>query len=108
MQVFQVGDGSFPPLRVAKCIPGEPARAPHPFRGRQEELAAIATALEASRLVTLTGERRRRKTRVADQAAANLVTDFPEGWYRNTAYEESLLDKDTPKTTPLKCSPESA
>jgi predicted ATPase len=47
--------------------------------GRQEELVSVAKALEASRLVTLTGAGGVGKTRLALQGAANLVTDFSAG-----------------------------
>jgi predicted ATPase len=47
--------------------------------GRQEELAAVTKAIEVSRLVTLTGTGGVGKTRLAVQAAANLVLGFPDG-----------------------------
>jgi predicted ATPase len=47
--------------------------------GRQQELASLAKAVEASQLVTLTGTGGVGKTRLAVQAAANLVTGFPDG-----------------------------
>jgi predicted ATPase len=49
------------------------------FVGRQEELAAVAKGLEGSRLVTLTGTGGVGKTRLAVQAAANLIPGFPDG-----------------------------
>jgi predicted ATPase len=79
MHVFQIGDGSFPPLRSLNAFPGNLPRQLTSFVGRQEELAAVARALEASQLVTLTGTGGVGKTRLAVQAAANLVTGFPDG-----------------------------
>jgi predicted ATPase len=79
MHVFQVGYGSFRPLRSLSAYPGNLPRQLTSFVGRQQELASIARAVEASRLVTLTGTGGVGKTRLAVQAAANLVTDFPDG-----------------------------
>jgi predicted ATPase/class 3 adenylate cyclase len=79
MQVFQVGDGSFPALRSLSAFPGNLPIQLTSFVGRQDELAQVAKALEASRLVTLTGTGGVGKTRLAVQAAANLVTSFPDG-----------------------------
>jgi class 3 adenylate cyclase len=55
MHVFQIGDGAFPPLRSLSVFPGNLPTQLTSFVGRQEELASLATALEAFRLVTLTG-----------------------------------------------------
>ena len=79
VHVFQIGDGSFPPLRSLDAFPGNLPLQLTSFVGRQEELAAVAKALEALRLVTLTGTGGVGKTRLAVQAAANLVTGFPDG-----------------------------
>jgi class 3 adenylate cyclase len=79
MHVFQIGDGSFPPLRSLSAFPGNLPRQLTSFVGRQEELAAVAKALETSRLVTLTGTGGVGKTRLAVQAAANMVAGFPDG-----------------------------
>jgi predicted ATPase len=79
MHVFQVGHGAFPPLRSLSAFPGNLPGQLTSFVGRQEELALLATAVDASRLVTLSGTGGVGKTRLAVQAAANLVTDFPDG-----------------------------
>jgi predicted ATPase/class 3 adenylate cyclase len=79
VHVFQVGGGSFPPLRSLSAFPGNLPIQLTSFVGRQEELVSLAKALEASRLVTLTGTGGVGKTRLAVQAAANMVTDFPDG-----------------------------
>jgi hypothetical protein len=101
MHVFQIGDGRFPPLRSLSTFPGNLPTQLTSFVGRQEELASLAKALEASRLVTLTGTGGVGKTRLAVQAAANVVTAFPEGWCRNTACRKSLWDKDFLRTIAL-------
>jgi predicted ATPase/class 3 adenylate cyclase len=79
MHVFQVGDGSFPPLRSLNAFPGNLHRQLTSFVGREEEMASLTKALVGSRLVTLTGTGGVGKTRLAVQAAANLVTNFPDG-----------------------------
>jgi predicted ATPase/class 3 adenylate cyclase len=79
MHVFQVGEGSFPPLRSLSAFPGNLAIQLTSFVGRQEELGALARALDGSRLVTLTGTGGVGKSRLAVEAAAQLVTSFPEG-----------------------------
>jgi predicted ATPase/class 3 adenylate cyclase len=79
IHVFQIGDGSFPPLRSLSTFPGNLPTQLTSFVGRQEELASLAKALEAFRLVTLTGTGGVGKTRLAVQAAANLVSAFPDG-----------------------------
>jgi predicted ATPase/class 3 adenylate cyclase len=79
MHVFQIGEGSFPPLRSLSAFPGNLPIQLTSFVGRQEELAVVARALEVSRLVTLTGTGGVGKTRLAVQAAAQRVTDFPDG-----------------------------
>jgi predicted ATPase len=82
MHVFQVGEGSFPPLRSLSAFPGNLPIQLTSFVGRQEELAALANALDVSRLVTLTGTGGVGKSRLAVEAAAKLVTSFPEGVWR--------------------------
>jgi predicted ATPase len=79
IHVFQIGDGSFPPLTSLNAFPGNLPRQLTSFVGGQVELASLAKALEGSRLVTLTGTGGVGKTRLAVQAAANLVTGFPDG-----------------------------
>jgi predicted ATPase/class 3 adenylate cyclase len=79
MHVFQIGDGSFPPLRSLSTFPGNLPIQLTSFVGRQDELASITNAVDASRLVTLTGTGGVGKTRLAVQSAANLITGFPDG-----------------------------
>jgi predicted ATPase len=79
MHVFQIGDGSFPPLRSLSTFPGNLPIQLTSFVGRQEELASLTEALGTSRLVTLIGSGGVGKTRLSLQAAANLVTRFSDG-----------------------------
>jgi predicted ATPase/class 3 adenylate cyclase len=95
VHVFQIGDGSFPPLRSLDAFPGNLPIQLTSFVGRRDELASVANALEFSRLVTLTGAGGVGKTRLALQAGADLVTGFPDGvWLCELAAatdEESML-----------------
>jgi predicted ATPase/class 3 adenylate cyclase len=95
LHVFQLGDGSFPPLRSLNAFPGNLPIQLTSFVGRQEELVSVSKAIEVSRLVTLTGTGGVGKTRLALQTAADLVTSFPDGvWLCELAAavdRESLL-----------------
>ena len=53
----------------------------NPFLGRQEDLTAVADKLQQAdhRLLTLTGPGGTGKTRLALQAAADAVEEFPDG-----------------------------
>jgi predicted ATPase/class 3 adenylate cyclase len=79
LRVVQVGHGSFPPLRGVSAFPGNLPLQLTSFVGRHAELTLLAKALDGSRLVTLVGTGGVGKTRLAVQAAANLVTGFPDG-----------------------------
>jgi len=69
----------FPPLRSLDTYPGNlPVRATS-FVGRDADLAKVATALERSPLVTLTGVGGVGKTRLALQVAAEVVPHYPDG-----------------------------
>jgi predicted ATPase/class 3 adenylate cyclase len=83
-RVYQlVGPGlpaDLPPLRAL------PASVAHnlpiqltPFIGRRESLAKVVAALGTHRLVTLTGSGGTGKTRLALQAAAEVLDGFPDG-----------------------------
>lgn len=77
-----VADGleaDFPPLRSLDAVPHNlPIQLTH-FIGRDTELAEALGKLEGSRLLTLTGVGGTGKTRLALQAAAAAVHDFPDG-----------------------------
>jgi class 3 adenylate cyclase len=77
-RIFQLGDGDFPPLKSLNATNLPVASSA--LVGRRRELAEIASLLTDSvRLVTLTGPGGTGKTRLALQAAAELVDDFPGG-----------------------------
>jgi predicted ATPase/class 3 adenylate cyclase len=79
MHIVQVGDGSFPPLRSLSVFPGNLPIQLTSFVGRHTELASLKKALDGPGLVTLTGTGGVGKTRLALQAAANLISAFPDG-----------------------------
>jgi predicted ATPase len=79
VRVSQVGGGSYPPLRSLNAFPGNLPVQLTSFVGRQGELASVAAAFQAARLVTVTGTGGVGKTRLAVHAAASLVTGFPDG-----------------------------
>jgi predicted ATPase/class 3 adenylate cyclase len=79
LRLYQLGDGSFPPLktlhRTSLPVPATP------FLGRERELERIlALAGDHSiRLLTLTGPGGTGKTRLALQVAAEVAEEFPGG-----------------------------
>jgi predicted ATPase/class 3 adenylate cyclase len=77
-RIFQLGDGEFPPLKTLNAT-NLPVAA-NPLVGREREVREITALLSNSgRLVTLTGPGGTGKTRLALQAAAELLDDFPGG-----------------------------
>jgi predicted ATPase/Tfp pilus assembly protein PilF len=83
-RVYQLGDGEFPPLKSLNQsnLPTQPTA----LVGRERELEQVLDLMRASRLLTLTGTGGSGKTRLALQAAAELVDEFPEGvWFVSLA-----------------------
>ena len=82
-RVFQaVGLGladDFPPLRSLGSLPNNLPVALTSFVGRDHEVGEIVELIARSRLVTLVGAGGVGKTRVALQAAANVLDRFPDG-----------------------------
>ena len=82
--LYQLGRQDFPPLKTLyqTNLPVQPT----PLVGREQELAKVLALLSQARLVTLTGAGGSGKTRLALQAAAELVDDFPQGvWWVSLA-----------------------
>ena len=75
--IYQLGDESFPPLKtISNTNLPRPASS---FVGREHEVAAVRERVRESRLVTLTGPGGSGKTRLAIEAAAELVGEFKNG-----------------------------
>jgi predicted ATPase/class 3 adenylate cyclase len=77
-RIYQLGDTDFPPLKSLNATNLPVAASPLVGREREvEELAALLS--DSARLVTLTGPGGTGKTRLALQAAGELVEAFPGG-----------------------------
>jgi predicted ATPase len=79
-RLYQLGDSEFPPLKSLNQsnLPVQPT----PLVGREDELAEVLELVHTHRLVTLTGAGGSGKTRLALQAAAELVDEFRDGvWF---------------------------
>jgi predicted ATPase/DNA-binding SARP family transcriptional activator len=90
VRIYQLGHEDFPPLKTLHQtnLPIQPT----PLVGRESELRRVLELLEQSRLVTLTGAGGSGKTRLALQAAAELVDDQTDGvWWISLA---ALRDSD--------------
>ena len=78
VQIFQLGSTRFPPLKTISNT-----NLPHPassFVGRELEIEEVAALLgDGVRLLTLTGPGGTGKTRLAIEAAAELVPGFKAG-----------------------------
>lgn len=77
-------DQRFPPLRTLSTVAHNLPPQPTPFINRKEELKEIAARLDdpACRLLTLVGAGGIGKTRLALQAAAEMVDAFSHGVYQ--------------------------
>jgi predicted ATPase/class 3 adenylate cyclase len=69
----------FAPLRSLDVLPNNLPRQLTSFIGREKEMAEVKRLLLTAYLVTLTGFGGAGKTRLALQAAAEVVEDYPEG-----------------------------
>jgi len=73
----------FPPLRTLEAYRNNLPLQPTPLVGREKEVAEVRDLLrgDETRLLTLTGPGGIGKTRVALQAAADLLDEFPDGTF---------------------------
>jgi predicted ATPase/class 3 adenylate cyclase len=70
---------SFPPLKTLDAHPNNLPVQLTSFIGRQTELTEVTHLLAATHLLTLTGPGGTGKSRLALQAAAEVLSDFPDG-----------------------------
>jgi predicted ATPase/class 3 adenylate cyclase len=86
-RVFQLSapglPSEFPPLRTLDAYRNNLPLQPTPLVGREKEVSEVRDLLRSSetRLLTLTGPGGTGKTRLASQAAADLLEDFPDGTF---------------------------
>jgi predicted ATPase/class 3 adenylate cyclase len=96
VSIFQLGDGSFPPLKtISNSNLPRPASS---FVGRRRELEdVLACVADGARLLTLTGPGGSGKTRLAIEAAASLVPDYTAGvfWVGLGALRDPALVSET-------------
>ena len=78
-RVFQVGDGSFPDLRVRRAEAGNIPRELTEFVGRHDELRRVEEEIELAQIVTLFGVGGTGKTRLAVEAARAAAGSFADG-----------------------------
>jgi predicted ATPase/class 3 adenylate cyclase len=72
----------FPPLKTLDAYRHNLPIQMTSFIGREKEMAEIAKAIRAHRLLTLTGIGGTGKTRLSLQASADLIDEFPDGvWF---------------------------
>ena len=73
----------FPPLRTLEAYRNNLPLQPTPLIGREKEISEVCDLVrgDETRLLTLTGPGGIGKTRLALQAAADLLDDFPDGTF---------------------------
>jgi predicted ATPase/class 3 adenylate cyclase len=76
-RIYQLGDGDFPPLKSLNAT-NLPVAAT-PLVGRRSELDDLLGLVRGNKRVTITGAGGSGKTRLALQAAAELVGEFDDG-----------------------------
>ena len=94
--IFQLGGGRFPPLKtISNTNLPRPASS---FVGRTQEVEEVTSELrDGARLLTLTGPGGSGKTRLAIEAAAELVPQFPHGvfWVGLASLRDAALVTET-------------
>jgi predicted ATPase len=81
VRLYQLGSELFPPLKTLEQHPTNLPQQPTPLIGREHEVAEVSALLgrDDLRLLTLTGPGGTGKTRLALQAAAEVLERFPDG-----------------------------
>ena len=75
-------DREFPPPRSLDATPNNLPIELSSFVGRQTEIASVSALINTQRLVTITGAGGAGKTRLAQQVAANVADQYPDGtWW---------------------------
>jgi predicted ATPase/class 3 adenylate cyclase len=96
VSIFQLGEGSFPPLKtISNTNLPRPASS---FVGRQRELEEVLSRLRnGARVLSLTGPGGSGKTRLALEAAASLVPDYKAGvfWVGLSSLRDPALVTET-------------
>jgi predicted ATPase/class 3 adenylate cyclase len=96
VSIYQLGDQNFPPLKtISNTNLPRPASS---FVGRERELEEVTALLQdGARLLTLTGPGGSGKTRLALEAAAELVPEFKAGvfWVGLAPLRDPALVADT-------------
>jgi predicted ATPase/class 3 adenylate cyclase len=96
VSIFQLGDGSFPPLKtISNTNLPRPASS---FVGREAELSEVLARIEGgAHLVTLTGPGGTGKTRLALEAASSLVPEYKAGvfWIGLASLRDAALVTET-------------
>jgi predicted ATPase/class 3 adenylate cyclase len=78
-ELFQVGDGTFPPLQSVDAVPTNLPTVRTELIGRHDDIDTLAALVHRERLVTLTGVGGVGKTRLALGVAAAVAADFADG-----------------------------
>jgi predicted ATPase/class 3 adenylate cyclase len=96
VSIFQLGAGSFPPLKtISNTNLPRPASS---FVGRERELGEVLSRIEeGARLVTLTGPGGSGKTRLALEVASSLVPEYKAGvfWVGLSSLRDPALVTET-------------
>jgi predicted ATPase/class 3 adenylate cyclase len=86
IEVFQLGDGDFPPLRSPASMASNLPVMRTEIVGREDEISVVMGRLRTSQLVSLTGVGGVGKTRVALAVAHALTGEFSDGcWFVDLA-----------------------
>jgi predicted ATPase len=91
IQIFQLGTERYPPLKtISNTNLPRPASS---FIGREREVSEVVSLVQENRIVTLTGPGGSGKTRLAIEAATELVPEFRNGvfWVSLAAIRDPSL-----------------